>query len=163
MMLVIVIVALVVIAGGTYGFLSSRKTAADSERDALMALGFAPCPERHAEIERRYNDLSSTTGQGGYTVRNPFCADVAGHSVFFFLGVPPPTAARGSGVGRPRPAFMLAFNGATGRAQMWLTNSAIEANAMLSQKITLAMSALNLDSRISPSPRCSATRPRQSS
>ena len=145
MMLIIVIVALVVVAVGAYGFLSSRKTAADSERDALMALGFAPCPERHADVERRYNDLSSTTGQGGYTIRDLFCADVAGHSVFFFLGVPPPTMARGSGVGRPTPAFMLAFNLATGRAQVWLTNSAIEANAMLSQKIRLAMSALNVE------------------
>lgn len=143
MMLVILIVVLVLVAVGAYAFLSNRKSAADSQRDALVAQGFAPCPERHADVERRYNDLSTTTGQGGYAVRDPFCADVAGHSVFFFLGVPPAAMARGSGMARPRPAFMLPFSGVAGRAQVWLTNSAIEASPMLSQKIKLAMSVLD--------------------
>lgn len=141
MMLVILIALLAVIAFGAYALLSRRKSAADAQRAAFLAQGFAPCPERHAEIERRHNELSTTTGQGGFTIRDPFWVDVVGHSVFSFLSVPPATMA--SGVAGPRQAFMLPFSGATGRAQVWLTNSAIEANPMLSQKFKLVMSVLD--------------------
>lgn len=142
---IIVIVVLVAAALGVYAILAKRKKAADSLREALMVHGFAPCPDRHAEVERRHNDLSSTTGQGGYTIRDTYCADVAGKPVFYFMSVPPRTAARGSGIARPRPAFMLPFTGATGRAQVWLTNSAIEARPMVSQKIKLALSTLDVE------------------
>lgn len=115
------------------------------QRETLAAHGFSPCPTRRADIERRFNDLSSTTGQGGYTIRDPYCAETAGRSAFFFVGVPPPRGASGAGPARPKPAFMVPFSTAKGRAQIWLTNSAIEANPMLAKRIRLALSALNYE------------------
>ncbi len=141
MMTILVIVALVAAAFGLYTFFSRRPTAAQTQVDALLAHGFSPCPDRQADIERRFSELSTTTGQGGDTIRDPFCAEVSGHSVFFFTGVPRRTGR--TGTGRPRPAFMLPYSAAVGRAQVWLTSSAIEANPMLTQKIKTAISVLD--------------------
>ena len=127
------------------GLLSSlfggRKTE-DVRQQTLAVHGFSPCPERHAEIEQRFNDLSSTTRQGGFRIRDPFFAESAGHSVFFFIGVPP-RMTRGGGVARPVATFMLPFTGAHGRAHVWLTNSAIQSNPMVAKRIGLAMSVLD--------------------
>ena len=114
-----------------------RTTAADKRRDELKLLGFVACPEQHAEVEQRYNSLTTTSGHGGYTIRNPYCIGVAGQQVFFFTSVPPPYVARGAGIA-PRPAFLLRFSAPAGRAQVWLTNKTVEANPALAQKIRQA-------------------------
>lgn len=128
---------------GLFSSLFGGQKTDEVRRATLAAQGFSPCPERHAEIERRFNDLSTTTGQGGFTIRDPYCAQAAGHSMFFFIGVPPPRMSKRAGAARP--AFMLPFGGVKGRAQVWLTNSAIEANPMLTKRIGLAMSALDCE------------------
>ena len=145
MMLFIVIAVIAAVSFGVYRFLAGQRAAVDAERNTLAAQGFSPCPERRAEIERRYNDLATTTGQGGHTLRDPFCAEVAGHPVFFFMGVPPPRGASGSGVARPRPVFMLPFTRAASRVQVWMSNSAIDANPMIAKKIGLALSVLDYE------------------
>ena len=57
-----------------------------------------------------------------------------------------PTRSRlssGAGAARPVPVFLLPFDGVKRRARVWLTNSGIEAQPMLSRRVKLAMSVLD--------------------